>query len=670
MDVSLLLDQPDSVLGEAGYSLVHLCRLHWAELAVSGMAYEPVSECVMLEPDLSPGDTVLADYEPGGGDFAEFPSPLPGTVKALLQRELAPAADPWIESHRRYPRDQGFIVWFYLYRPAPGYLGQHACTLWFGGRYRLMLGADGRARVHRREDAAWSEESECAYAGGDWLPMGEGKVLEDGAHFANEWHRLIVLPLKRDRILIKGGHETGMVLRETDVLEVEDGGRPIAYATFEAPVRFSASGGAFAVSLSTPTFATAGFIASPLMRLSYAATAEPEARVEWEPRPGATATVTLLAEPGGGAFAPPAAEFAYRVDVTGPGDSPVALYDVRVDFDPTSRMRSPGALEVGPYVLELRESAAVERESARMRVALDNSTGALASKLNRCNMRAELSVNGARRFTGLTGASLADLGKAPTLELECEDLWKKLRGALLSDSACYDGAIHTEVVRSLLLGAGLREEDLAIAEDDFRLPSKLADDAPLFQPRNGESVATFVDYIRESFSGWRAYFDEAGVFHYEPDAEDPPTVAVFSLTTDPAGVASPALALSDEIDETGHANEVHVIGRAPDGALLEARFVDYASQNDPTCDRYVGDRRLLIWIDASLATQEAVNWVCRTLAEEATRFRRRIAVRAPYVAAVHPGDAIEVDGVKLRVLAMEGLLAPKAGRAVYVCEPV
>lgn len=676
MSISLMLDQPESVLDESGYSLVHLCRSYWDQLDVTDMIYEPISESVMLEPDYSAGSNALADFETTWGDWREITGPALSDMTGLLQSQVSGVSSAWIDSHKEYERDQAFVLRFYLYEPPPGFLGQAGITLYFGGRYSLRVDADGTGILGRDTTLEWEEGKEPeldGYGTHEWVK--QGPLLDVGDNLFGQWHRVIVLPIKGDRILVLGGRGKGFVWREPDVLEttpeVEEGEEEVTYryASFKAPVRVRGDGGAFALNISTPTYATSGSIASPLLRMPYTATVLPTDSLTLEPRPGLAGSVSVLSEPGGGGLEVPCDALAYSVQVTSSDGHPGVVYDVRVDFPASTRLRSPTAIDAGPYLLELRESCSLRDQSARLRAVIDNADGSFTAKADRCNMRAELTVDGTRRFTGLTGPSSLLPGAAPRWEVEAEDLFKRLRHSILSNQTTYDGQPHTEVVRALLNSAGFPDTELDIAESDYDLPASQGDDGPLFQPRNGETVADFLEYIRESFSGWRMYFDTAGVFHYEPAGTSTSAAAYFSGYTSADGSTQPIFRMSDEIDETGFANEVYVIGMSPGGEVLSAYYLDYRSQNDPTYPQYVGERRLLIWVDTALSSQEAVNWVCRTLADEATQFRRRVRFEGPFVETVVPGDCIDLDGETMRVLRMDSLLVPQVSRTLYEVEP-
>ena len=675
MNVSLMLDQPESVLGEAGFSLVHLCRHAWERLTASNVVYEPISQTVMLEPNLRAQSNRLAEFATTWGEWRESSAPALSDETGLLQCLVSGAATAGADTYAEYPRDQGFVLRFYLYEPPPGFLGMAGVTLFFGGRYSLRVDAEGMGYLGRDPDLEWTNGAEPPLSDyGVHEIVAQGPLLEGGENVFGVWRRIVVLPVKGDRLLVLGARDKGFVWREPDILtatpEVTEDEEPVAYRhlSFRAPARLLGEGGAWAFNLSTPRYPPNGSIASPLIRLPYTAATLPDSAVTFEPRPGLEMSLSLLSEPGGGALEAPCDQFAYALQIVNPEEGPAMVYDVRARFDPTTRLRSPTAVEAGPYLLELRESRSLRDRSARLWALIDNAAGSFTAKADRCNMRAELTVNGVRRFTGLTGPSNLIPGPAPKWELSAEDPFKRLRHAVLSDETAYDGWPHTEAARALLRAAGIPEEAIAIAEDDTALPTAEGDDDPLFQPRNGETVADFLEYLREAFSGWRMFFDRHGVFHYEPDAAGGPPAARFSGVTAPDGSARPILRMSDEIDETGFANEITVIGLSPDGEPIAAVYLDARSQDDPTYEQYVGERRLLIWVDTALSTQAAVNWVCRTLADAATRFRRRVRFEAPFDPALHPGDLIDLDGETLRLLSMDTVLVPRLSRTLYEAE--
>lgn len=678
MNISLIIDQPDTVLDEAGFSIVHLCRTYWEQVVATQMVYEPVSETVMLEPKYDAADCLVADYQTNWGTWTEVTAGPLGHKQSILQGEVYPASDPWVQSHKEYARNQGFVLHFYLYEPPPTFIGVAGVTLWFGRRYGLALTADGTGTLYRARDADWKDGQEppyLYYSPGLCEPVARGAVLDTGARFYNEWHRVVVLPAKSDRIAVLGASGKGFMYVEPDLLRVEqdtedEGKVTYTYCTCSAPIRVAQSGGAFAFNLSTPTFASAGTLESPLLKLPYVATGDPVSDLKLEPKPGVSGRLTLLQEPRGLPLEMPADQFAYRIDIESEQGEPGYVYDARVQFPANSRVRSPSAVDASAYTMELRENAALDDASARLSAVLDNSGGTFTDKLSRCNMRVELTIDGERRFTGLSGESAVVPGKAAQWRVSAEDLYKKLRNARLSNATAFDGRVHSEVVEELVTGAGVGEGDLVIEGDEYHLPVGTDDRGPLYQPRNGQTVAEFIEYIRRSYSGWDMYFDRHGRFHYEPPPDEAAVVAAFSYTTDPMGLVYPAYRAADEIDESGFANEIYVIGRAAGGKAVTAYYIDYSSQNDPECERYVGERRLLIWVDSALITQEAVNWVCRTLADEATRFRRRIAFEAPFVPTVFPGDAVDLEGVTATVRAMDTVLLPRMSRTVYSVEPV
>ncbi len=670
MAISLILDVAESVLDEQGYSLMHLAREQWDELDAEGVYYEPVSRAVMLEPELSAQETRLCQWTTWGGSFEEVTPPELG-VTAIHQKQVQADTYAYAESQERIARNGSFVLWLFLRQPPAWQMEEHRADVYFGGRYRLTLRPGEDAELWRAAGLVWSEGKEppVEYGTAQFAKVAEGRLFADAEEFYGRWHRIWILPVKRDGIVIQGDHGLGFCYREEDVLSVEEEGGRKNYVTFAARVRIRVLGGMFVFALGRPSYATSGTLASPTICLPYTATAEPKTEVRWELREGCTVGLEVLAEKDGGAFEPPADKFAYRLTLSGPGDETPMVYEARVEFDPTTRERSPQAVDCSNYVLYVREVRSADRQSARMEFTVDNTGGTFDEKRERANLRVTLDVDGKRRFTGLTGRTVTKEGNAETVTFVCSDLWKRLEAARLSNASCFDGEVHTEVVKRLCKLAGIREEEMVVAEDEYRLPEAEGDEEPLFLPRNGETVASFLSYIAESFSGWRLGFDEEGKFHYEPWPEEEPQKTF--VTKHPAGEGELVVfARESEVDESGHANEIWVIGRSDSGKLLSAYYVDYSSMHDPTYRYYVGERRLLIWVDTALNSQAAVNWVCRTLAEEAAKFKHYARVEAEFDAEVGPGDRVTMDGLEYVVRTVDAVLLPKRRRAEYVLERV
>jgi hypothetical protein len=131
----------------------------------------------------------------------------------------------------------------------------------------------------------------------------------------------------------------------------------------------------------------------------------------------------------------------------------------------------------------------------------------------------------------------------------------------------------------------------------------------------------------------------------------------------------PLFNLSQRVDQSQHKNEIWVVGQdQTTEEPLAAVFLDYSSLYDPTYAYYVGERRLLIWLDPSLNTQDAVNWVCRTLAEKYARFRVYQTFEAQFDAALKPESVIQVDDQLARIVSMDTRFSTKEQRTRYEVE--
>lgn len=668
MAITLTIDAPDVVLDEQGFALVHAARDEWDSLKKSNVAYEPVSETILLYPTIDPEDTTEENWNLSGATFLRATSP--DTEKwGLFQSAAQANVQTWAESKFAVERNGSFSIYLYLFHPPSGQSQAHRMEIFFGGRYRLTLAPGEEAVLSRAGERTWEQGGETGYdyATDAYTEVLRGPLLPDHTDLYDRWHRLWFAPLKRDRVVIKSDVETGLVWKEPDLLEEEGEGVTYHTSTFAARVRVAVSGGAWAFGFGRTKFATAGTLESPTIELGYITTFDPTTRLRYQARPGASASLDVLSRADGDAFSPPANRFAYRISLAGPGTATPSVYRTEVRFPPTQRDRAASFINASSDVLALREGLSLDADGAQLSFDLDNSSGLFDTKRGRSNLRVEFSYGGLPRFRGFSVRSEYRDGPGPRLSFVCSDGWKRLEHARLNHSRIFDGELHTDAVREICLLAGLKPEELNIAEDTYSLPEADDDHWPLFQPRDGESAAAFLRYLRDSFSGWRMGFDPQGRFSYQP-----PEVGAFKRAFSHGRPLAPGelpiYELEEEVDETGYANEIWVLGMADSGEVLAAYYVDFSSMLDPDYLFYVGERRLLVHVDAALNTQEAVNWVCRTIAENTTRFRKYVALVSEFDSTLIPGDAVTVSGEPYIVRSMTTTLLPRKSRTHYRCE--
>lgn len=424
-------------------------------------------------------------------------------------------------------------------------------------------------------------------------------------------------------------------------------------------------------------FSSSGSLVSPAQALSYPSSQAPSVScLAFQPLPEGTSLSISLTKGDGSPPDPPLEDYRYAVTLAtaNPSRSPF-YWAAEIEFAPTQKTVTGASVPVDAFIREIQERSSLDSPLRSLTFVASNKGGLFDSYKSRANLPVQLQIGGAPRFTGVTYLPTSQEGLEEWVTLECYDGWRRLQNAFLFEPETYDGMVHTDVVRRICHRAGLPDSRLDIASDTFALPSSQNDD-PLYQPAPGQSVASFLEYIRDSFSGWRMGFDEQGNFFYRPPSSDLTPLAHFHRTTTEAnshgGAAAkhyPLFNLTQRVDQSQHRNVIRVTGQAQDDdERPSAEFIDYSSLYDPTYAYYVGERRPMTWDDPSLNNQDAVNWVCRTLAEKYARFRIYQTFEAQFDPTLKPESVIVVDGQIARIASMTTTFTTKEQRTHYEVE--
>jgi len=329
----------------------------------------------------------------------------------------------------------------------------------------------------------------------------------------------------------------------------------------------------------------------------------------------------------------------------------------------------------------------------RATVVLHNAGGVFDSYKDKVNVPVQIRFGDANQslFVGQTEMPEIEEGKAEWLTLSVPDLYRRLQRAILNSATIYDGMAHSAAVRDLLHRAGFSDAYLGFTGgDDFPLPSS-TDEEPLFRPTDGQSVAEFLEYIRDAYSGWWMGFDTEGFFYYMPPYTDATAIVNFyssTLDANNAGGAAahayPVYEMRKQVDDSLYKNEVWVVGvdpaaepyieageSPPDNLMLWAWWKDWDSLNTPAHPYYVyGERRLLIWMDGSLTTQDSVNWVARTLRDEFMHFKIRRTWRSDFDLWGQPGVCVSIDGVPHRIISARANFESALRQCQYEAEEI
>ncbi|MDR3709946.1 MAG: hypothetical protein P4L33_16745 [Capsulimonadaceae bacterium] len=257
-------------------------------------------------------------------------------------------------------------------------------------------------------------------------------------------------------------------------------------------------------------------------------------------------------------------------------------------------------------------------------------------------------------------------GQCSAVDVSCAGLSKKLRHCILSSQRDWDNTAHTEVVRNILMAAGLVDAsdfaggtalnvsraEISIYNDGINapLPPATVGSEPAWRPRDGTTAEEFLNEI-VNWSGWDL-FEYGGVFYYMPkDFEisslmwqyGVPIVHLSNtslshlggttLQSEPNCSVSGLAALADppvrQFTEELVANDIFVVGMDDQGNSLTAHYVATALMTDRSNPFYVGDRWIYTLLDASLTTQDAVVAACANLAARLTKPTRKIEFALP-----------------------------------------
>lgn len=660
MDVKLILDIDEDHVDEAGYAAHHQVRDLWPAYTKSGVYLEPNTGLAMLEPSYVPRDAVAGEWIPDVGTEIDIFPGLDFDLLRIPKSVVGPTAG--VTSRYTLPKGVGhcflFITIFHFY------VGAGHLDVYFGGRYWLRLSNQAEAILYRSPTPTWGSGF-VGYDLGDWVKVASGSLLTATSLYYNYFF-LQILPLPGG---VKVSTSAGEIFYRESDLDPESG-----QAMLPAPSRLAVTRAATYWTDSPLTFAASGSFASPILALPYSSTQPPSVSyLAHQPLPEGTSVSVSLTKGDGSPPEPPMEDYKYTVTLSTAETTQTPYYwATRAEFVPTQRTATGASITVDSFIREIQERCSLDQPLRSLTFSANDEGGALDSYKRRANLPVQLKVSGVPRFTGATNLPTAEEGHPEWVTLECYDGWRRLQNALLSNGETYDGMVHTEVVKRICQRAGLPESRLEIAFDTYCLPTS-QDDEPLYRPENGQSAASFLEHIRDSFSGWRMGFDEEGKLFYRPPASDLTPKAYFYRTTaDAEGMGGaparhyPLFSLSEKVDQSQHRNEIWVVGQDQrTEEPLAAAFLDYSSLYDPTYAYYVGERRLLIWLDPGLNTQDAVNWVCRTLAEKYARFRVYQNFEGQFDETLKPEAVVEVDGETARIISMSSRFTTKEQRTRY-----
>jgi hypothetical protein len=291
-----------------------------------------------------------------------------------------------------------------------------------------------------------------------------------------------------------------------------------------------------------------------------------------------------------------------------------------------------------------------------------------------------------RGFTGDPSYDLSTDAGATTLEevtYTCEDEWKRLEKIMVPPSYDFGGMLWTSAVKQVLAYAGYTAARWDIGTSGFTLPAKETNEQDVsvdvsmggegepdvdatagMQSQDVVSVAEWLRNLRDAYSNWDMGFKPVGglIKFVARDPFENSVTGAFYTTR-----ASAIAAGGDNRDcvrnlkyrlAEPEANEIHVWGEAPGGVPIHSQWPAVGVVNPdsvPTTAeidrsvRWVGEPRIVQYIDPQLNTTALCDWVCTILFRKLVPAVGYATFDAEWHPDVHMWDWVTIDGTAFRV---------------------
>jgi hypothetical protein len=211
----------------------------------------------------------------------------------------------------------------------------------------------------------------------------------------------------------------------------------------------------------------------------------------------------------------------------------------------------------------------------------------------------------------------------------------RLERSLLDGEETFAGQDHTEAMRQLLQGAGLVETtDFTIAAEaaPVAMPARDGGQDDPTTPSPGTSRREYANYVCGYVSGWALRELANGTLYYAPKTGTDRGAWYEDDTAEGQSWKRWVLGNSwkENRDVERFRNEVWVVGQGPDGQGLAGFWIDEASQDDPTAANYMGERRLLVYVDPSLNTAARVEEALDLIVADVGTLARRASWQSEF----------------------------------------
>lgn len=624
---------------------------------------EPLTGCMMLAPRYDDTqDTTLAGTTQTGGTWKETTG-LWGQTCTYLHQTDATATDTSVETGSSYEANQCLWVdlWFYEHSA-----DDWKATIEWGGAWKLEIQRTGEAQLFE------------TYQSTTYL-RARGRMTTGADTIFGKPLRIGLFALKRSLVMvsssllpIEAGEGMAIVHRSTTAVAPVSGD-PTDPSTIWAAgtAKVTVSDGAYVAGVRYVTYHTGGSWLSPVTRmyplmLSNAGqgfTGAPTLADDWI-APAGCAVVHSIRDSDGNVFAGGAeiTTFRDRIAFSGNGSRTPHVFwsELLTPVDTDDQVTTN--IDAGAWVQAVEEQLSLDDHGHNVTVRFVPHINELDSQHRfALNTYCKLTVNGKPRTTFYAPRPRwKEFERNNQLEwVDCENRLRKLKHVMLSDARVYDGIVHTQVVQDLLESAGVTSADYVITADPLglELPIAVEDEAPLYRFANGTSVLEAIDHICKTFSGWHLYVDRSGVFRYDPCSS---TASKATFVEGGTGANQSFLQPPNrremewltDVDESQCYNEIWVVGEDAD----ENQLIGFWQQDTWTLsaayptdgpDLSLGERRLLLYIDPALNTQDAVEATLEILKARHGEPRFTATMRSAMDDDLLPGDYVTVESLQV-----------------------
>lgn len=648
---------------------------------------EPLTGTMMLAPRYDDTqDLTIAGTTQTGGTWQEATG-LWGQTCTYLHQTDATATNTSVETGSSYEQNQCLWVDLWLYEHSAS---DWKATIEWGDGWSLEVQRTGEAQLY------------CVYQSVKEL-RARGRMTTGADTVFGKHLRVGLFALKRSIVMVsssllpvEAGEGMAIVHRSpTAVAPVS--GDPTDPSTIwpSDTCKVTVSDGAYVVGIRYVTYHTSGSWMSPTTRMyplmaanaGQGFTGTPTLEDDWV-TPSGCAVVHSLRDEDGAVFGAGAdiTVFRDRIAFSGNGTRTPHVFwsEVRTPIETDDQVTTD--TDASAWVQSITEQLSLDDHGHNVSVRFKPHVAELDSQHRfALNLYCVLTVNGQPRATFYAPRPRwREFERAGQLEWpDCENRLRKLKHVMISDARVYDGLEHTQVVQELLETAGVTSSAYAITVDPLgrTLPVAVEDEAPLYRFSNGTTVLEAIDHICKTFSGWHLYVDRSGTFIYDPCDDTTPKATFIEGGSGANSSFFQALNRREmewltEVDESQCYNEIWVVGEDADENQLIGFWQQDTwtlSANYPTDepDQSLGERRVLIYVDPALNTQDAVEKTLEILKSLHGVPRYRATMRSGLDLTLLPGDYVTVESLQAGDWQIQGItteITPDGAFADYTLE--